>query len=189
MKTVVDKFEYIISALDAKSQELYHATIRTESFSKNKMLLKGGSICVYTYVVLEGCIRKYYLKNGMEITSEFIFPGEMAVSVSSFLQQQPSNEFIQAIEPTEVMMIPYSLFELMQNNNSEIVKTNFNLLAEYTLWLERRLHHIQLHSAKERYQMLLQTQPQRVQKIPLTYIASYLGITLETLSRIRSQII
>jgi hypothetical protein len=52
----------------------------------------------------------YYLKNGIEITSEFIFPGEMAVSFGSFLKRQPSSDFIQTIDKTKVMLIPFSLF-------------------------------------------------------------------------------
>ena len=189
MKTSVDKFENLVSGLDEKSRQLYYSSVRTEQYPKNKILLKAGSVCQFTYVVLEGCIRKYYIKNGVEITSEFIFPGEMAVSVSSFMYKQPSNEFIHTIEATEVQLIPQTLFHFMHGEHPEIIKTNFNLLIDYAAWLETRLYTIQFHTAKERYQMLLDTQPAFIQKIPLIYIASYLGITLETLSRIRAQIV
>ena len=113
MKTVIDEFETLISKLDLKSQEYYHSSVLREEYPKNKVLVEEGRVCKYSYIVLEGCIRKYYLKNGIEITSEFIFPGDMAVSFGSFLKRQPSNEFIQTIENTKVMLIPFSLFEYM----------------------------------------------------------------------------
>ncbi len=189
MKTVIDKFETLISTLDIKSQEFYNSSVLTEEYPKNKILVEEGKICKYSYIVLEGCIRKYYLKNGIEITNEFIFPGEMAVSFGSFLKRQPSNEFIHTIEKTKVMLIPFSLFEYMQREHPSIMQTNFDVLVDYSQWLEKRLYHLQFHSAKERYQILLNSQPELILKLPLMYIASYLGITLETLSRIRSQII
>jgi CRP-like cAMP-binding protein len=189
MKTVIEKFENLIAQLDPKSQEFYHSSIVTEEHPKNKILVEEGKICKYSYIVLEGCIRKYYLKDGIEITSEFIFPGEMAVSFGSFLKKHASNEFIQTIEKTKVMLIPFSLFEFMQREHPSILQINFDVLVDYSQWLENRLYHLQFHTAKERYLILLNAQPEIIQKIPLMYIASYLGITLETLSRIRTQII
>ena len=189
MKTVIDKFETLISQLDLKSQELYHSSILTEEHPKNKILVEEGNVCKYSYIVLEGCIRKYYIKDGIEITSEFIFKGEMAVSFGSFLKRQPSNEFIQTIEKTKIILIPFSIFEFMQREHPSIFQTNFDVLVDYSQWLENRLYNLQFHTAKERYLILLNSQPEIIQRIPLMYIASYLGITLETLSRIRSQII
>ncbi len=188
MKTVIEKFEALISELDLKSQEFYHASIQTKEYPKNEILVEEGKVCNYSYIVLEGCIRKFYLKSGIEITSEFIFPEDMAVSFGSFLKRQPSNEFIQTIEKTKVMLIPFSVFEFMQEHAS-ILQTNFDVLVNYSEWLENRLFLLQFHTAKERYQILLKSQPKLIQKIPLMYIASYLGVTLETLSRIRSKII
>lgn len=189
MKTFVEEIEKVLSGLNPESRDYFHASVKSKEFPKNKIALRAGDICRYTFVVEEGCMRKYYLKDGIEITSEFIFPGEMAVSFSSFLQQKPSREFIHTLENSKVRMIPYSVFKFMRTNHSEIRNTDFEILANYCSWLENRLYHLRFHTARERYQNLLDTQPQLVQKIPLTYIASYLGITLETLSRIRSQII
>lgn len=189
MNTVIDKFETLISKLDLKSQNFYYTSILTEEYPKNKILVEEGRVCKYSYIVLEGCIRRYYLKDGIEITSEFIFPGDMAVSFGSFLKRQPSFEFIQTIENTKAMLIPFSVFEYMQRKHPSILQINFDVLVDYSQWLEKRLYHLQFHTAKERYKILLNSQPELIQKIPLMYIASYLGITLETLSRIRSQII
>jgi CRP-like cAMP-binding protein len=171
MKTVIEKFETLISKLDQKSQEFYHSSILTEDHQKNKILVEEGKVCKYSYIVLEGCIRKYYLKDGIEITSEFIFPGEMAVSFGSFLKRKPSNEFIQTIENTKVMLIPFSVFEFMQKEHPSIVQTNFDVLVDYSQWLENRLYHLQFHTAKERYLILLKSQPEIIQRIPLIYIS------------------
>ncbi len=189
MKTAIDKFESVISKLDKKSQDFYHSKVLIKEYQKNEILVEEGRICNNSYIVLEGCIRKYYIKEGIEITSEFVFPGDMAVSFGSFLKRQVSNEFIQTLENTKVMLIPYSVFEYMQQEHPSIMQTNFDVLVDYSQWLEKRLFHLQFHTAKERYQNLLISQPHFIQKIPLMYIASYLGITLETLSRIRSQLI
>ncbi len=189
MKTTINKFKASIANLDLESQEFYYSNILTKEYSKNEILVEEGRVCTYSYIVLEGCIRKYYLKKGIEITSEFIFPGDMAVSFGSFLKRQPAKEFIQTLEKTKVMLIPFSVFEYMQREHTSILQTNFDVLVDYSEWLEQRLFHLQFRTAKERYQILLNAQPELILKIPLMYIASYLGITLETLSRIRSQFV
>lgn len=189
MKTAIDKFQSLIGKLDEKSQGVFHSKVSTEEFPKNRVLVEAGQVCKYSFIVLEGCIRKFYLKDGIEITSEFVFPGEMAVSFGSFLKKQPSVESLQTLEKTKAMVIPFSVFEFMQREHPEVVKENFNVLVDYLEWLEKRLFLLQYHTAKERYQILLDTQPELVKKIPLMFIASYLGITLETLSRIRAQLI
>jgi len=187
MKTFIEEIEKAISGLDTESRDHFFSSVTKKEFSKNELILREGEVCRHTFVLEEGCMRKFYLKDGIEITSEFIFPDEMAVSFNSFLRQKPSREFIQALESCKVRMIPFSLFEFMRTH-PEIRETDFEILVSYSSWLEQRLYNIQFHTAKERYLNLLDSQPELVQKIPLTYIASYLGITLETLSRIRSKI-
>ncbi len=75
MKTTINKFKASIVTLDLESQEFYYSNILTKEYSKNEIRSKKVEVCTYSYIVLEGCIRKYYLKKGIEITSEFIFPG------------------------------------------------------------------------------------------------------------------
>jgi CRP-like cAMP-binding protein len=113
----------------------------------------------------------------------------MAVSFTSFISQVPSQEYIQATDHCLVSLVPFSLFNQMRTQYPQMAQGDLLIIQHYCCWLEKRVYNLQVHTAKERYLNLLATQPELVQKIPLSYVASYLGITLETLSRIRAAII
>ena len=157
MKTFYQNIEQVLSLLDKEGQDFLYSAVSTKSFYKHELLLQAGQVCRYTFFVEEGCLRKYSLKEGIEVTCEFIFPGEMAVSLGSFLHQRHSNECIQAIDTCKVRLIPYGVFKYMGENYKEFAQIDFLILQEYCLWLENRLHSMQFHTAKERYEHLLKT--------------------------------
>ncbi len=102
----------------------------------------------------------------------------MAVSFGSFLKKrQPAKEFIQTLEKTKnMMLIPFSVFEYMQREHTSILQTNFDVLVDYSEWLEQGLF-----SSPIVQRRTSNAQPELILKIPLMYIASYLGITLTNL--------
>lgn len=102
--------------------------------------------------------------------------------------QQPSLEYIQAIEPLTASVTNYQAFQQLKQQHKDLVELDLMMTEYYALWLEERLFQFHSMDATQRYQWLLDKQAHFVQQIRLTYLASYLGISLETLSRIRAKI-
>jgi len=157
-------------------------------YKKGDFLLRQGRICTHSFQIKRGFARKFYLNNGKEITTELFFKDDIAISLSSYIMQQPGKEFIQAITDVEVSVMDYASFQEAKKIYPDLAILDGMIGDYYSIWLEERLFQFHTMTAKERYHLLLTTQPEIIQHIPLTHIASYLGISLETLSRIRARI-
>jgi CRP-like cAMP-binding protein len=108
-------------------------------------------------------------------------------SMSSFFMREPSNKLVETIEPCILWKFDYQKMEHLFSTNPELEKMG-RLFSNYGLSLmEKRFDNLHFHTARERYNILLKQQPELLQRIPLGIMASYLGITQETLSRIRKQ--
>ncbi|TDQ18959.1 CRP-like cAMP-binding protein [Algoriphagus boseongensis] len=159
-----------------------------KSYSKNGEIQGIGATCRTIYFVLSGVARIYYLKDGTEVTEYFAFENDLIVRAESLFTNTPSKKAIQALEDSVLVSISsealYGLFEKQHD-----LERLFNRLVQNS-YVEtlRRLENIQFLTAEERYQKLLEEHPEIVQKIPLKYVASFLGITQVSLSRIRASI-
>ncbi len=160
----------------------------TVSFKKGDYLLRQGHVCRQSFQVLSGIARKYMVAGDKELTTEFFFETDVAISFESYVMQTPSNEHIQAITDMSASVMDYTAFQHAKAQYPQLAELDAMLGDYYAVWLEKRLFQFHTLSATERYQLLLTNQPELVQKVPLTFIASYLGISLETLSRIRARI-
>lgn len=161
--------------------------IQVVSLKKNDYLIEEGDICTYYYYVADGILRNYYLKNGVEITTNFDMPNDIATNYTSLVLEQKSIVYIQAVTNSTVYKMKARDFEKLKKQNQAMQEINDELVSSYVILLEERLFSLQFCSASERYDFLIQKYPHFIQKIPLTHIASYLGISLETLSRIRAK--
>ncbi|SDC32594.1 Crp/Fnr family transcriptional regulator [Niabella drilacis] len=160
----------------------------TRELLKKDYLLKRGQVCEYIYFVERGLLRCFYEKNDEQITSWFMKEEDVIIAVNSFFNQSPSEENIVALEHTLLHGIH---FEQLQEIYSRFIEFNIVgriLTTRYYILSEERLYFMRRERARDRYLYLLGTQPDLLQRVPLKYIASYLGINLETLSRIRSDI-
>lgn len=155
---------------------------------KDHFLVREQAIAEYIFFIEQGLARIYYHKKGKEIT-EWLAPDRtFFLSITSFLQRIPGKLIIQTIEPALVHGIHYNdLHQLAANFHD--VETLYRKMMSFSLILsQQRMESIQFETAEERYSKLVLQQPQLVLRVPLTYIASYLGVTLETLSRIRAAV-
>lgn len=172
---------------DALQDHLRSILVKKE-VTKKSYLLKRGQVCQYIYFIQKGLLRCYYEKNQEQITSWFMKEHDIIISVKSFYTQTPGEESIIALEDTVVYGISYhQLQEIYQhflefNIIGRVFTTNYYILSE------ERLYSLRKERARDRYLFLLNKHPDIIQRVPLKYIASYLGISLETLSRIRSNI-
>lgn len=153
---------------------------------KTEYFIKEGETCRHFAFVLSGILRSYYLSDkGDEATYCIIFPDNLMTAYSSFLTAQPTQENIQAITETHLLIVQKDKFEALVQQN---FNWNFFLktIAENQyIELEKRIFLLQNSSAAKRYEDLIKKQPEYIQKIPLQYLASYLGISQRHLSRIR----
>ncbi len=177
----------IISSLSTESMDAFHQSWKHWSVKKDHLLLKENTVSDYIYFIEKGVARIYYYKNGKEITEWIALDGQFFLSITSFFQRIPSHLIIQAIEPSEVYGIHHDDFLKLADKYHDIERLLRKMVTSSLILSQVRMDSIQFESAQQRYERLLQTTPQIVQRVPLTYIASFLGITLETLSRIRSQ--
>ena len=154
---------------------------------KNDDLHPIGHTCRNIYFVKKGLLRIYYSKEGVDITESFEQENSLVARADSLFTTKPSRKGIQAIEDTHLIAINSAhLFELYDSHPS--IERLFRLVFEqaYVLSVER-LESIQFYTAEERYNNLLQYSTSIVQRVPLKHIASYLGITQVSLSRIRAK--
>lgn len=159
-------------------------TIKT--LKKNELLQKTNQGCKYFWIVKKGCFKIFYLKEDVEINGWFAFESTPVFDIQSFLKQTPSQYSIKAMENLEVYAISYA--DLQQ-----LYQTIFNFqyfglkLTEYILLkVTEMLMSFQLDTPKQRYQKLLEN-PAYLKRIPLKDLASFLGVTPNSLSRLRSK--
>lgn len=156
------------------------------SIKKNQDLQPIGVTCRTIYFVHSGLARIYYYKDGNEITEYFAFENDIIVRAESLFTGNPSKKAIQAVEDTVFIGIPSSqLFELY-DSFPDIERLFRKITESAYVDTVNRIESIQFHTAEERYSQLLSENPSMIRRIPLKHIASYLGITQVSLSRIRA---
>ena len=158
------------------------------TLSKNEFLVKEGKICRHLYFLQKGALRGFYNVDGKEITHWFGFENDFVTSFHSFTTQQPSVENIQLIEGCILWAISKDTLTGLFNRYHEIERLVRIAYEKYYIRLEERFVNAQFKTAAERYESLLRDMPHIIERVPLGYISSYLGISQETLSRVRSRL-
>ena len=166
--------------------DLLESILVPMKFAKNEMILKEGDTCTNIYWVVKGLVRQFYYKNEKELTEYMATENSIVMCIESLFLEQPTRLQIKAIEPTVMIAMPKADLEAvaMKSVNIQIL---FRKILEESLILSQ--HHadmLRFESAQDRYQKLVKDQPQLVLRAPLVYIASYLQMTPETLSRVRT---
>ncbi|MFT3749237.1 MAG: Crp/Fnr family transcriptional regulator [Agriterribacter sp.] len=151
------------------------------------ILLREGQVSKTGYFIEKGCLRIWFNNDGKDITFQFFFEGEGVSSVESFRTNQPSMFTIETIEPCILHSISKKDFQFILNHSPEI-KDEFEEQTFRRLIFYQRLFLSRIKdSPQKRYQELIQQRPEILQRVPQHYIASYLGITPVSLSRIRNR--
>ncbi len=163
--------------LDAGSIVLHPKTI----------LLQEGKIAERLFFILKGCLRLFYYSDGRDMTFQFFFENELVASFDSLYKQTPSLFSLESIETTEVLSISKHEF-------FNLIESDINVRKLFEEKLIDRFHDYQMlflsrikNSPQQRYEELIRQYPHIVQRVPQHYIASYLGITPVSLSRIRNR--
>lgn len=155
---------------------------------RKKLVLQEGEVCKHLYFVLSGTIRYFYMVDGEEVTGQFFFENGWYSDLGSFLSAEPTIQNIQALENTTLIQISkINLYELY--DQVPVFERFGRLLAEYSfLGIRGRYEKLSLLTPEEHYLKLITERPKVIERVPLKYIASFLGIKAESLSRIRKRI-
>ena len=177
------KYGNLTSEIETELNEKIKSLIK----QKGDFLLKEGQIVSSLFVIEKGLVRSFYNINEREINVWFGFESGILGSVMPLFFSQPSIENIQFLEDTTLYYISSNDLESFYKSSQEMNTIGRKMAEEYCKILEERSFLLQTHTAEQRYHWLLKNQPEALQRISLGHIASYLGISQETLSRIRKK--
>lgn len=178
----------LYAPLSEEAEQALYDCFEQVVLSKNQHLLTEGKICRHLYFLEKGALRGYYNLDGKEITHWFGFDSDFVTSFHSFITQEPSVENLQLLEGSILWSISKDKLTELFNHFHDIERLVRIAYEKYYIRLEERYVNAQFKTATERYEQLLQDAPHIPERVPLGHIASYLGISQETLSRIRSRL-
>jgi CRP-like cAMP-binding protein len=160
-----------------------------KEYNKGDLIISEGKVENYLYFVVEGMARTFFYKEEKETSLDFFFAGGFFSSYESFLERKPSRLNIEALTPLITMRMNYNALQELYVKNPKLQQIGRIITEELFRRLSERVQDLLSLSASERYQKLLEAQPEYVQHIPLKYLASYLNVTPESLSRIRKGVL
>ncbi len=185
MKNIIEHIKAVYPVSDESIQELV-SQVTSCLFPKRHLLVQEGKFCHYAYFIEKGMTRSYWLVDGEEITTSFAGEGSLVFSMDEFYYNKISEEFVETLEEVEAYRI--LLTDLIRLLETNIELSNWGRIIHQNEY--RRLHRCHKERltlpAKERYEEFKKQFPEICQRVNLGYIASYLGITLSTLSRLRA---
>jgi len=173
--------------LEESMLKLLLEKIEMVEFPARFKLIKTGSTVHKIFFIEQGASRSYYLNDGKEITTWFTFENEFITSFYSFISREPSNETIELLEDSVLWELRFDDLNKLTEEYPEINHL-YRKVLELNFIRQEKLLTERFSSAKDKYENLITNYPQILQRVPLGYIASYLGVTQSTLSRIRHKL-
>lgn len=184
---IIDNFfENYDPQLSIKTISLLRQHVKVLRLKKNHIILRENQIRNHAYLIIDGAAKSYYLHNGIKVNTWFAFENEVIGSLRNF-NNLPSRETFELLENS--LLISFDLANIKSLMKEDIEICNFinASIIEHALFLEDKIYHSHLRSAEEKFTALLVQQPEVFQRVSLTDIASFLGISRETLSRLRAK--
>lgn len=183
--------QYLSNQIDLTEEqiEIIKSKLVVKTFQRNEMLLTMGEVSSDIYFVEKGVIRSYTIdENGKEHVIQFGTENWLVTDRNSFLCKQEAKFYIQAIEESEIVLINEELNDFLQTLNSNYALSQVKLLQNHVRHLQDRITSLLSDTAKTRYLAFIKLYPNITARVPQWMIASYLGITPESLSRVRKDI-
>ncbi len=177
------------STMTHEELDILESVLVPMKFAKNEIILGEGETCEHIYWVVKGLARQYYFKNGKELTEYMATENTIMMSIESLFKEKPSTQVIQAVEPTIIYAMPKKDLEAVAMRSVNIQILYRKILEESLIISQQRADMLRFESAQDRYQKLVKNSPQLVLRAPLVYVASYLQMTPETLSRVRTAVL
>ena len=187
MSTALKNFlcEYV--QLPTNVLEEIVSKFKSKKINKNDFVLQKGEICKDLIFVQKGCLRLYYIQEDIEISVWFALEHSSAIEIYSFISEKPTDYFLQAIEDTEILFLPKSTLTSLYLTYPKLQELMRKFWEDVILHLLARFTALQRDSADKRYLDIL-NKPELFQTIPQKYLASFIGVTPTSLSRIKKNI-
>ena len=175
------------STMTHEELDLLESILVAKKYAKNEKILSEGETCENIYWIVKGLVRQFYYKNNKELTEYMATENTVVMCIESLFREQPTKLQIMAIEPTILYCLPKARLEAVAMKSVNIQILYRKILEESLILSQIHAGMLRFESAIDRYQKLVKRSPQLVLRAPLVYIASYLQMTPETLSRVRTQ--
>lgn len=172
--------------LSTESLELLSDIIIPMKVTKGTIILKEGELCKNIYYIERGMIRQLYTKNGKELTEHIGYEGGIIMCIESLFKGKPSHLTVEALEPSILYAIPYDEYIKLAHAKFEFCNILLSILEESLIVSQQKADTLRFETAKERYIRTLNDHPDIIRRAPLHIVASYLQMTPETLSRVRT---
>ncbi len=187
-----DEFRAFVSSFpflrpDEVDTIVNHTTVK--EFEKGEVLLREGMVSKNCHAVVRGCVREYYIKDGIEKTTAFYTEGDAVNAFSSYSNQVPSKHFLECSEDCLLTVGSQSLIDEMCERIPRLAEFIKFEVEKDAGKLQERMASFMTSSPEERFNDLMETNPNLINRVPQHQIASYIGVTPESLSRIRKRII
>jgi CRP-like cAMP-binding protein len=181
----LENFQSYLVKILAVPEEFYSE----KKIEKGDFLLREGETCNDTFYVEKGLLRMFSIdKNGKEHIIQFAPESWIIADRTSQIFKEESSYYIDAVENSEIVVLPPDFFFNIFKNNPEVSGNNFKLMSNHIRALQKRINQLLGATAEERYLDFLKTYPNVFQRVPQWMVASYLGITPESLSRVRKNL-
>ncbi len=155
-------------------------------FAKGEMILKEGEVCRHIYHIDRGLVRQFYYKADKELTEHIGTDNSIVMCIESLFREEPTKLQMEALEPTVIYALPKHRLEEVALHNVNIQILYRKILEESLILSQVHADLVRFETAQDRYRKICKLMPQVVLRAPLVYIANYLQMTPETLSRVRS---
>lgn len=155
-------------------------------FRKGEQILKEGEICRNIYYVHQGLIRQYYHKNGKELTEHLGVEGTIFMCIESLFKEEPTQLMVETLEHSIIYALPKVKLEMVALHNVNIQILYRKILEESLILSQVHADLVRFESAQDRYKKMCKLNPEVIKRTPLIHVASYLQMSPETLSRVRT---
>ena len=175
------------STMTHSELDILESILVPRKYLKGQMILSEGEVCKDLLYVAKGMTRQFYFKNGKELTEHMACENNIVMCIESLFKEEPTRLQIMALEPTLVCAIPRSRLEQVAMRSVNIQILYRKILEESLIMSQIHADMLRFETAQDRYSKFVKRSPQLVLRAPLVYIANYLQMTPETLSRVRTQ--
>jgi CRP-like cAMP-binding protein len=185
------RFKEVLKSFSAMPEDRVSelaSVMREMDLNKGEILLREGQVCKQFYFILKGYMRSFRRNNGKEVNVKFYFEDDFASDFESFRSEKPSKLYLVVMEKASVLCGTKTEVKPLLESDISFYSFVFRFFQSHYFEETEHSDSFKLMSPEERYKLLVKHKPHYVQRIPLTHLASYLGISRETLSRIRKKI-
>lgn len=187
ISSMIDHEDHAPVSLSLEAMMAIFTKLQKEELPKNNLLVKPGHICEHIYFIEKGAARIFYYKDEKDVTDGFRGEETLLLSIISFIRQKPDKRGIELLDVCVLWKLSYKDLEELSTDFPDIQYLYRMIMSSVLIMTQNRIDRMLFQSAEERYEDFIKSHPRAAELLTLGMIASFLGITQETLSRIRSK--